>query len=146
MHGARPGFIGVAAHVHARCRDQPAGLHVAQIDIDVEDEVRNLLHHAGDFEIGAELLRQFHIAAAAGLQIALMRRSIDRRDVEHLELAGLAQFLAQLVADLHQPRLFIRALDVHLGLEAGVDHLEIEHRKLRRIGGMRRPPHSTSSR
>jgi len=52
------------------------------------------LHHARYFEIGIKLLRQLHVTTAASLQIALMRRSIHRRDVEDLELTGLAKFFS----------------------------------------------------
>ena len=44
------------------------------------------------------MLREAHVAAIAGLQIAVVRRSIDWRNIEPLELAGLYQFLAQLLA------------------------------------------------
>jgi hypothetical protein len=64
-------------------------MDVAHVDIDVENEVRNLLHHAGDREIGAEPLCILHVAAAASLQIAAVRRNIDRGNVEQMELAGL---------------------------------------------------------
>ena len=68
---ARPGFVGVAAHVGAGGRDHVAGLDVAQVDVDVEDEVGDLLHHAGDGEVGAEFAAQLDVAAAAGLQIGV---------------------------------------------------------------------------
>ena len=55
---ARPELVGIAAHIDACRGDELAGVHVAQIDVDIENEVRNLLHHAGDFEIGAKLSRQ----------------------------------------------------------------------------------------
>ena len=48
-----------------------------------------------------------------------MRCSIDRRDVEKAELAGLNQFLAQLIADAHQPIPFIGPRSIHLTLKAG---------------------------
>jgi len=73
----RPDFVGVAGRIGACHRDETSGVRVAQEQLDVEDDARDLLHHAGDFEIGAELPRQFRVASAAGLQIALMRRSID---------------------------------------------------------------------
>ena len=77
-------------------------MHVAQVDVHVENEVRDLLHHAGDGHIRAQLLRILHIATAAGLQIAAVRRSIHRGNVEQLELAGFRQSFAQLIADPHQ--------------------------------------------
>ena len=83
-------------------------------------------------------LCQFHVTAAASLQIALMRRSIDRRDIDDLELAGLAQFLAHLIADPHQPVMFVGLRCRRISpSKAGVDHLEIEHRKLGRFGRVR---------
>ncbi len=58
-----------------RGRHHVAGLNVAQINVRwVEDQVRDLLHHAGDLEIGAELFGELDVAAAAGLQIALVSR------------------------------------------------------------------------
>src|SRR5262245_17339818 len=65
-----------------------------------------------------------------------MRRSIDRRDVDNLELAGLGKFLAYLIADPRQAFLFVAAPAMDFAIKARVDHLEIEHRKLRRIGGL----------
>src|ERR1700749_2363600 len=63
-----------------------------------------------------------------------MRRSIDRRDVDDLELAGLAKFLAYEIAAPHQPIMFVSLRSIELPGKAGVDHLEIEHRKFWRLG------------
>jgi hypothetical protein len=79
-----------------------------------------------------------HVAAAASLQIAAVRRSIDRGNVEQMELAGFGQFLAQLIADAHQPSLLVGPRSVHFALKAGIDQFEIEHRDLGRIGMNRR--------
>jgi hypothetical protein len=65
-----------------------------------------------------------------------MRRSIDRCDVNNLELAGLAKFLAQLVTDPRQSFPLVWARPIDFAIKARVDHLEIEHRKLRRLGGL----------
>ena len=54
-----------------------------------------------------------------------------------LELAGLTQFLSHLIAGPHQPLLLVGALAAHLAIEAAVDHLEIEHRELGRLGRAR---------
>ena len=54
---ARPGLVRVTAYIYAH-RDQ--GLfrcHDPGIKIDVEDQVRNLLHGASYRNLGAELLR-----------------------------------------------------------------------------------------
>ena len=87
-------FVGVAAHVGVNSGEQLPGVSVPQIQPDIENEVGNFLHHARYFEIGIKLLRQLHVTTAASLQIALMRRSIHRRDVEDLELTGLAKFFS----------------------------------------------------
>src|SRR4029077_19048397 len=60
-HGARPGFVGVAAKVRTHDRDEPPGMRVPQVDIHVEDEGGDLLNQTGDGEIGAKLLGQFHV-------------------------------------------------------------------------------------
>ena len=59
--------------------------------------------------INIKLLRQLHVTAAASLQIALMRRSIHGRDVDDLELAGLAELSSQLVTGPLQPVTVVRA-------------------------------------
>src|SRR5580692_875619 len=68
-HGARPGFVRVAAKICAHGPDELPGMRVPQIDIHVEDEGRDLLNLAGDGEIGAKPLCQLHVTAATGLQI-----------------------------------------------------------------------------
>ena len=74
----------------------------AYIDAHDQNELRRpFAPHRSD-EIGSELLREAHVAAIAGLQIAVVRRSIDRRNIEPLELAGLRQFPAQLLGHPHQ--------------------------------------------
>jgi hypothetical protein len=95
------------------------------------------LHHAGYFDVGVELLRELQITPAAGLQIALMRRSIHRRDVKTLELTGLAEFLPDLITDTKQTILFIRTRPIDLARKTGVDHLEIEYREPRWFGRLR---------
>jgi hypothetical protein len=57
--GTGPGFVGIATHVGARHRQKTAGMNVAQIHVNIEGEILDLLHHAGDFEIAVYLLRQF---------------------------------------------------------------------------------------
>src|SRR6266851_7833191 len=98
---AEPGFVGIAAKVGAHRRDDLSGSGVPYVDIHIQNKVRNLLNHTRDGEIGTELLCVVHVAAAAGLQIAAVRRSIDRRDVEDRKLSGLRQCLAQLIAGAH---------------------------------------------
>jgi len=110
---------------------------VAQENVDVEDEVGNLLHHPCHGKVGAKFFRELDVAAAAGLQIAGMRGGIDRGNINDLELAGICQTFAHLIADAHQPLLLVGSRPVHLALQAAVDHLEIEHRKFRRIGARR---------
>jgi hypothetical protein len=67
------------------------------------------LDNAGNREVGAELLCEVHIAAAAGLKIRRMRRSIDRRNIENGEFSGFRQTLAYLLAGTDQPLPFIAA-------------------------------------
>lgn len=103
----------------------------------VENEVRDLLYHAGEDEIGAELLCKAHVATAAGLQIAAVRRSIDRRDVEDRKFSGFRQCLAQLIACAHQPPLFVGPRPIHLALKAGVHQFKIKHGDFGWIGARR---------
>lgn len=110
---------------------------IPQIDIDVEDEVRDFLHHAGDGEIGTKLLSQLNIATAASLQVAAVRCRIDRRDVEQIEPAGLRQLPTQLIADAQQSVVFVGSRAVNLALQAGIHQFEVENREFRWIG-MRR--------
>ena len=53
-------------------------MDVPHVNIHIENKVRDLLNHAGDGKISGELLRVLHVATAAGLQMAAVRRSIDR--------------------------------------------------------------------
>ncbi len=62
---AGPGFVGIAAKVGAHRRDEPSGMGVPNVDIHIQNEVRNLLNHTRDREIGAELLCVAHVATAA---------------------------------------------------------------------------------
>src|SRR6202171_2991916 len=66
---AEPGFVGIAAKVDAHRRDELSGLGGPNINIHVQNKVRNLLNHARDGKIGTELLCVLRVAAAAGLQI-----------------------------------------------------------------------------
>lgn len=126
VRGACPGLVGIAAHVGAHRRDQLAGMHVVQVDIDVEDEIGDFLNRAGDDEISTDLPRQLHFAAAAGLQIAAVRRSIDRRSIQNGELAGVGQHFPDLVACTHEPPLLIGTRTIDFALKAGIDEFEIE--------------------
>ena len=96
---------------------------------------------SGNGEIGAELLRIFHVAAAAGLQVAGVRRSIDRSDVEQAEPAELGEFPAQLVAGAPQPFMLVIPRPVYLTLQAGINQFEIEYGDFRRVGMSRRQNH-----
>jgi hypothetical protein len=131
--GALPGFVGVAAEVGAHGGDQTAGAGVAQIDIQAQDEVGDFLHLAGNREVGAELLREVHIAAAASLKVRRMRRIVDRRNVENGEFSRFRQPLSNLLAGTDQPLLFILADPIHFALQAGIEQLEIENRGFRRL-------------
>ena len=113
-------------------------MDVPHVNIHIENKVRDLLNHAGDGKISAELLCVLHVAAAAGLQMAAMRRSVDRRNVEEDELAGFRQGPAQLVACAHQPSLLVRPRPLYFALKAGVHQFEIKHRNFRRVGTRRR--------
>ena len=108
-HGARPGLVGVAAHIGVNCCEEPSCVNVSQVQPDIENQVGNFLHDACYFEISIKLLRQLYVTAAASLQIALMRRSIHCRDVDDLEFAGLAQFFSQLVTGPLQPVKVVRS-------------------------------------
>src|SRR5580693_35974 len=61
-----PGFIRVAANVDAVDERQFPGRHVGHVDVDVEDEVRDLLDHDPCGGIGAERVAVAELAAAAG--------------------------------------------------------------------------------
>ena len=89
------------------------------------------------YEIGPELLREVHVAATAGLQIAVVRRSIDGQNIEQLELAGPCQFLAQLLAGPHQALVLVPAWSINLPLQACIEQFEIKHREFGRIGKRR---------
>ena len=137
LAGGKSGNKSPAPVEFATGKLKSAGLRITQIDIDVEDEVRDLLHHAGDVEIGTEFSRQFDITAAACLQIALMRRSIDRRDVEDRKLSGFRDCLAQLIAGAHQPPFFVGPRPIHFALKAGIHQFEIKHGDFGWIGARR---------
>ena len=63
-----------------------------------------------------------------------MRRSIHGGDVEDLELAGLAELLSKLFSGSLQPVTIVRAQSARRVLKTGIDHLQIEHGKTRRLG------------
>jgi hypothetical protein len=56
-------------------------MRVAHIDAHHQNEPGELLHHTRNVEIGPGLLREAH-SANARLPIAVVRRSIDRRNIE----------------------------------------------------------------
>src|SRR5271156_1808482 len=64
-----PGFIGVAANVDAVDKRQFPGRDVGHVDVDVEDEVRDLLDHDPCGGIGAERFAVAELAAAAGADL-----------------------------------------------------------------------------
>ena len=109
-------------------------MDVPHVNIHIENEVRDLLNHTGDGKISAELLCVLHVA---GLPVAAVRRSIDRRNVEEDELAGFRQRLSHLIACAHQPALLIRPRSLHFTLKTGVHQFEIKHRNFGRVGTCR---------
>ena len=111
---------------------------IAQVDIHIENKVRDLLNHARDGKICTNLLCVLHIAATAGLQVTAVRCSIDRRNVENGKFSGFRHRLAQLIAGVHQPPLFVRPRPIHFALQAGIDQFEVEHSDFERIGMCRR--------
>lgn len=115
-------------------------MNVPQIQPDIENQVGDFLYDARYFQISIQLLRQLHVTTAASLQIALMRRSIHGRDVNDLELAGFAQFFAQLIAGPLQPVTVVRTQPARWVRKAGIDHLQIEHGKPGRLGCAYRHP------
>ena len=133
-HGAGPGLVGVAAHIGVNSDEEPSGVSVPQIQPDIENQVGDFLYDARYFQISIKLLRQLHVTTAASLQIALMRRSINGRDVDHLKFAGPAQFVSQLVTGPLQSVTIVRAQPARRVLKAGIDHLQIEHGKPGRLG------------
>jgi len=107
---------------------------IPHVNIHVENEGRDLLNHTGDGEISTKLLCVLHVAAATGLQVTGVRRSIDRRDVEDDKLTGSRQCLAQLFGNVLQPPLFVRLRSIHFALQAGIEKFEVEHSDFERIG------------
>src|ERR1700726_1572649 len=81
IRGARPRFVGVAAEVRAHGDHEFPGMGVADVDVHVKDKVGDLLHSAGDREVGAKPQREICVASSARLQIALMRLCLDWSDV-----------------------------------------------------------------
>ena len=67
---------------------------IAQVDIHIENKVRDLLNHARDGEIRTNLLCVLHVATATGLQVTAVRCSIDRRNVENGKFSGFRQRFA----------------------------------------------------
>lgn len=106
---------------------------VPQVDIHIENKVRDLLNHTGDGKISTKLLRVFHVAAATGLQVTGVRCSMDRRDIENDEFSGFRQRFSELIAGVLQPPLLVRAWSIHFALQAGINQLEIKHSNFGRI-------------
>ena len=107
---------------------------VTQVNIHVENKVRDLLNHTGDGKISTKLLRVFHVAAATGLQVTAVRCSMDRRDVEDDKFSGFCQGFAKLFTGIHQSPLLVCPWAIRFAFQASIDHLEVEHSNLERIG------------
>ena len=68
-----------------------------------------------------------------------MRSGFDRTDIDDLKLPRLGKGLAQLIAQLLQPLLFVGARAIGFAIEAGVDQFEIEDRNALRCRSHRLP-------
>src|SRR5437016_1607088 len=130
----RPGLIGVAAEIRIHRGDELPGMDVAYEDGEVEDQGRDLLHHACDDQIGADPLCILDVTTAASLQIAAFRRSLHGSDVEQLVLAGFRQLPAYQIADAYQPITLVGLRPPYLAFEARVQQFEIEDGEFRRLG------------
>ena len=75
---ARPGFVRVAAYVRTHGDQRRFRFDDADIKIDVEDQVRNLLHSSSYRKIGAELFCKIGVTAATGLEVRLACLRPDR--------------------------------------------------------------------
>src|SRR3984893_17491604 len=80
---ARPRLVRVTAYVHAHCDQRGSRCHDTDIKIDIEDQVRNLLHGSSDRKLRAELLREIGVAASTCLNACLVRLTPDRSGVEY---------------------------------------------------------------
>jgi len=100
---------------------------VPQVDVHIENKVRDLLNHTGDGKISTKLLRVFHVAAATSLQVTGVRCSMDRRDIENDKFSGIRQRFTQLIAGFPQTPLLVRPWPIHFALQAGINQLEIKH-------------------
>ena len=115
-----------------------AASHVAGENAHVQDQFRDLVDHAGEREVGADRLRQRSVASAAGLKVGMARLFLHRPDVDDLEKIALVEALPQPLRQ-HDDARALRLGGRHAG--RSVDQLEIEDRRLQRLGaGARRAP------
>src|SRR4030088_491478 len=90
-HGTRPGFVGIASKVGAHGRNELSSMCVPQVNIHIENEGGDLLNQTGVGEIGTKLLCVLHVAAATGLPVTGLRRSISRCYVDVDKPSGFRQ-------------------------------------------------------
>src|ERR1700681_2880368 len=96
---ARPRLVRVTAYVHAHCDQRRSRCHDTDIKIDIEDQVRNLLHGASDRKLGAEPLREIGVAATTCLKARPVCRSPHRSNVDYFKLARACHERAQLITE-----------------------------------------------
>ena len=89
IQSARPGFICISAHIGTHGPYNVAARNIAYIKTNVQYEIGDLLHRAGDSEAGADLFGEIGVAATAGLKIAAAGAFLDRGYVSNLVPAGV---------------------------------------------------------
>ena len=85
FESACPGFVRVAAYVRTHSDQRRSRVHDTDIKIDVEDQVRNLLHSTRDRKIRTELLRKVGVTAATCLKARLACLRPNRSKVDNFK-------------------------------------------------------------
>ena len=129
---ACPGFVGVAAYVHAHSDQRRSRFHNTDIEIDVEDQVRNLLHSASNRKLSTELFRKIGVTAATCLKARLTCLRPDRSNVDNFKFARACYERAQLITEPRQAGCFIRPLAIRRPLQ---DSCQLIQNRKRQRGG-----------
>jgi hypothetical protein len=88
---ACPRLIGITAHVCAHGCNGCSRRCVSNVDVHVQDQIRNFLHSTGDREFGSYMSGQPCIAATAGLQVACLCLACDWREIGERKLARISE-------------------------------------------------------
>lgn len=86
-HAARPGFVGIAANVHAFNERHLIVCDVSHIDVDIQDKIGNFLHRHPCHLIGPQLFAELRLTTTAlpdGLPTRDLRSDVICQRSDHI--------------------------------------------------------------